>query len=214
MPQINLLAPTSKKRTAREKSFELPKVDVVALSKSVVPATVPLLVVLVSISVVLFVISGRKGVELERLNKKSQSVSINPQELVEFNNRKAALEKKIALLTSLSAHKSLWVEELDDISNCLPKGVWLTEILVEKKNYSDDQKKKKEELEQSILIIKGSAIAPQIDDAVSFIGEFVNALKQKPSFAQDFSEIKLNSINKGAIGKSDVMNFELVCILL
>lgn len=215
MPQINLLSPTLSKKIKKVKTFELPKVDVPAFSSAIFTVVVPWLAFFLMVSLVLFIFAGKKSSDLERLNKKEQDLAIDPQELIKFNNRKAALQKKIALLSDLSSQKFYWADKLSDISDCLPNGVWLSEISVEqRKVFGENLPGKKEEIEQKILTIKGSAIAPQIDNAVSFIGEFVNSLKQKTAFSQDFSEIKLSAIYKGTIGKSDVMNFELTGTLL
>lgn len=214
MPQINLLSPALGKKIRKAKTFALPKVDTSALSKTVIHTTFPLFVVLLGISLILFILVSKKTIELNKLKQQEQSLAINPQELLKLNNRKTSLEKKNNLLAELSSRTFLWTDKLNDLSDCLPSGVWLTEIFLTKKKVTQENPSgKREEIEWIILSIRGSAIAPQIDDAVSFIGEFVDALKQKTSFAGDFSEIKLNAINKGTIGKTDVMNFELLCFL-
>jgi len=197
-------------------AFALPKieVDASAIAKSLAPALTPLIVVLICASLGLFYFSNQKANELAKIDKKATAVKIDPQEALKFKNQQEALEKKISLLEELSSHEFFWVDKMDDLSDCLPRGVWLNDLSLNKKKITQEVAKgKNEESEQTILTIKGSAIAQRIEDAVSYIGEFVNALKQKPSFSKDFSEIKLNAIYKGTIGKSDVMNFELVCLL-
>ena len=214
MPQINLLSPTLSKKIKKVKTFELPKVDASSLYPAIFSATIPLLVFLVIVSLVLFVLVTKKNNDLQGLINKEQDLAIDPQELVKFNSRKTALQKKISLLSDLSSQPFYWADKLSDISDSLPNGVWLTEIsLKQHKVFREISPSKKEEMEQKILTIKGSAIAPQIENAVSFIGELVNTLKQKTAFSQDFAEIKLSAIYKGSIGKSDVMNFELIGIL-
>jgi len=217
MPQINLLYPTQGKKMPKTKlAFALPKieVDASAIAKSLAPALTPLIVVLICASLGLFYFSNQKANELAKIDKKATAVKIDPQEALKFKNQQEALEKKISLLEELSSHEFFWVDKMDDLSDCLPRGVWLNDLSLNKKKITQEVAKgKNEESEQTILTIKGSAIAQRIEDAVSYIGEFVNALKQKPSFSKDFSEIKLNAIYKGTIGKSDVMNFELVCLL-
>ncbi|MFZ5800469.1 MAG: PilN domain-containing protein [Candidatus Omnitrophota bacterium] len=215
MPQINLLSPVSKKKITRKAiALELPKVDVFSLYPAVFSAVAPLFIILVLISLALFGFNLKKNNDLGKVTLKEQSLAVEPAELINLNQRKVALDKKIVLLAELSSQRFLWSAKLSDISDCLPAGVWLTDLVLSKKRTQQtsitsvaDQK------ERLVLTIKGSAVAPQIDNAVAFIGEFVNTLKSRQSFAGDFSEIKLGAIYKATIGKSDVMNFELNCFV-
>jgi hypothetical protein len=218
MPQINLLSSTLSKKPKQVKNFDLPKVDVLSLFRPVFTATIPLLAIFIVISLVLFVFAGKKSSDLAKLTEKEKGLVVDPQELVKLNQRKSALQKKIALLSELSSQNFYLVDKLNDINDCLPNGVWFSQISLEQRKAAPVSSGTTVKMEDAVdrvghrfLTIKGSAIAPQIDDAVSFIGEFVNTLKQKTAFSQDFAEIKLNAIYKSSIGKTDVMNFELVC---
>lgn len=215
MAQINLLSPVSKKKITRKAlSLELPRIDVFSLYPVILSAVVPLLVILSLVSLGLFGLGIKKKGDLDKISQKEQTLAVDPDKLIGMNQRKAALKKKIVLLTELSFQHFPWSVKLSDISDCLPGGVWLTELILEKKRTQQANIiLGTEAKEQLVFTIKGSAVAPQIDNAVAFIGEFVNTLKSRKSFAQDFSEIKLGAIYKATIGKSDVMNFELHCFV-
>jgi Tfp pilus assembly protein PilN len=212
MPQINLLAPTSNKEAAKKaKSVDLPWLNLLVAFRSALVSAIPLTLICGLISVGLFVVKDRKDSELKTIQQREASLTVNPQELSEWKKREVTLKKKISLLSELSSPGFSRSTKLLEINDYLPEGVWLSEIYLGKSGQSWETTAGARR--QTVLIIKGSAVAPQIDNAVALVGEFVTSLKRSQSFSRDFSEIKLNAIYKSSIGRTDVMNFELVCYL-
>ena len=216
MPQINLLPTATKKRVPKffpaGGSLELSELAPLIIFRSSVCAGICILLWLV----LLFGLS-RKEKALVILTEKVSVLATNPEAIEKLKKERAVLEKKVRVIENLSSRKFFWYEKLDLIARLIPEGVWLTEM------YSNEERTQPQEEADSsgnqlsaldtvtVLVIKGMAFAPKIQNAVGLIGNFITSLQSTESFAKDFAEIKLNTATKGAIGSTDVMNFDFLC---
>jgi len=217
MPQINLLTAGSKKKVVKSFSFggvttEFDQVFPAIFFRSFFGAGVCL-----ALWVALLFGVSEKEKALRLLKEKVSVLASNPEAIGKLTKERNTLQEKIKLIEALSSRKFFWYEKLNLLAGLIPDGIWLTEI-----NTRDDKTRRKNTRgalsnqpdnldEKTVFVIKGTAAAPKIQDAVGLIGTLISSLQSKESFSGDFSEIKLNTATKGSIGGTDVMNFDFVC---
>ena len=86
--------------------------------------------------------------------------------------------------------KIAWSQKLNDISDRIPRGVWLNKLSFDNK----------------ILIIDGSAVSKAKDEMIS-LGNFVENLKTTPSIIDNLDNIDLGSYQRRQIKVVEVMDF-------
>ena len=217
MPQINLLVPGSKKKVLTVASVKEPMVELKEIAPAVIPRSLIFLGVGILIWVVLVIGVSRNERILLNLEEKVKVLSANPKEIQRLKNERAALEKKVKLIDKLSSRKFLWFEKFRLIATLIPDGVWLTDIyskeekITAREPATGDNNQSTDLGEKTILVIKGTAVANTIQDAVSLVGDFIKNLQANQDFSKDFAEIKLNTATKTTIGGMDVMRFDFLC---
>lgn len=86
----------------------------------------------------------------------------------------------------------LWAKLLNDISDCVPKGVWIREI----------------NFKMGVLLINGSAVS-KVKEEMMIINNFVALLKDKPSVKDNFLGIDVDSIAHRDNSALSVADFSL-----
>ena len=219
MPQINLLSPvsTARKRDREQKAVASIKISSPKLSgiihfpDNAVRNISICAGVLFVIWLFLFINVKVKQGALAKLEKEVTALAADPKEMENLRNERAALEQKVKLIDSLSSRKFFWFEKLAYLADLIPGGIWLTDASSRQERITPSSDPASFE-ETTVFVIKGTAVAYKIDDAVTLIGEFIKNLQNSENFAKDFKEIKLNNIAKGTIGGLDVMQFDLMCV--
>jgi len=98
---------------------------------------VPLLCSLILLATVLFVgwrfwsarqLDARLGDEIQRAEQEAQSLRTVLQQVQQFEQRKAQLQQRVALIEELRQGQSAPVHMLDEISRAVPDRLWLTEL--------------------------------------------------------------------------------------
>ena len=228
MPQINLISPVPKKSerssapsdSSTHHLFGLEEVRIPLIKHSVICAAVLSLVwIFLSINV------HSKTTSLNNIKDEVKALETNPKEIESLRSERAALEKKVKLIDSLSSRKFFWHEKLSLIGDLILDGIWMTDISSKKERVliKDSKNKppkgnKKNKAdpavyeERTVLIVRGTAVAYKIQDAVIQVGNFIKLLQNNDDFAKDFREIKLNTTSKGTFGGLDVMIFEIQCV--
>lgn len=101
------------------------------------------------------------------------------------------LQSKINSIEKVTTQKRiLWSQKLNDISDCMSRGVWLNKI----------------SLDQKILLIDGSAVSKIKDEMVS-VGNFTANLKGKKSFMTGLDGVELGSIQRRQVKAVDLVDF-------
>jgi Tfp pilus assembly protein PilN len=104
-----------------------------------------------------------------------------------------ALQKKMFSLKPISSARGIeWGKLMNEISDSLPKGVWLREI-----RYDKDQ-----------VMIRGSAVS-KTNDEVILAGNFVSALKEKPVVKEQFTGLQVDSIERRENAALSIVDFLL-----
>jgi hypothetical protein len=108
------------------------------------------------------------------------------------NELKGLQTKMNALRPITSAQELLWSELLNDISDSVPKGVWLREVL----------------LDNGMLTIYGSVVSKMKNEMVE-AGNFVAALKERPTISKYFTGVDVDSIQRRENSAVSVADFSL-----
>lgn len=176
-------------------------------------------------SIQIIVVNGRLS-HLEREWKELLPVTEETSALME---KKQQLEERVMIVETLTKGRLLWAKKLNQLSNLIPEGVWLSSISLESKvemvpskqpvkakgkGGSDETQAQAsvsmEKKETKVLVIRGSTVSlKKGEEIVDLVGAFINRMKEDESFFKDFSSIELGPGQRGAIGGVDIWNFEL-----
>jgi type IV pilus assembly protein PilN len=73
-------------------------------------------------------LDARLGDEIQRAEQEAQSLRTVLQQVQQFEQRKAQLQQRVALIEELRQGQSAPVHMLDEISRAVPDRLWLTEL--------------------------------------------------------------------------------------
>ncbi|HOW35909.1 MAG TPA: hypothetical protein PL155_05805 [Candidatus Omnitrophota bacterium] len=215
MPQINLLAQPAKKKKeiAVKPTFASDsKADISDVKPVLIFRCSICLGIIFLIWLPLFINIFLKEGRLKKLTQEVGSLSTSPEEMDKIKKEKVGLEKKIALITELSSRDFLWHRKLDLLADLIPSGIWLTDIYTKKEAGSSRLNPKTGgTTEKVFLVVRGTAVASRIEDAVLLVKNFVENVKSNKEFSKDFAEITSSNIAKSTFGGLDVMRFDLLC---
>ena len=120
----------------------------------------------------------------ERLLPQKAQADITINELRSLQSRLSAIDK-------IKTEKRIfWSQKLNNISDLIPRGVWLNKI----------------SFKESILLIDGSAVSKMKDEMVN-VGNFVSNLKSKDTLIAGLQNIELGSIQRRQVKLIDVVDF-------
>ncbi len=104
-----------------------------------------------------------------------------------------AIQAKMNTLRPITSAQGLsWAQLLNDISDTIPKGIWLREIVFDK----------------GTLTVYGSAVS-KIQNEMVDVGNFVAALKEKPGIKNNFTGVDVDSIQRRENAAVSVADFSL-----
>ena len=171
------------------------------------------------------VVANRKISHLEREWKELLPITEETAMLIE---KKRQLEERGTVLDALMKGRFLWAKKLNQISNLVPEGVWLSNISLGTKvemvpskqsakakgkvagDETQPQPPPLEKKEIKVLVIRGSTVSVKKgEEIVDLVGTFINRLREDETFFKDFSSIELGPGQRGMIGGIDIWNFEL-----
>ena len=135
----------------------------------------------------------RKHQILELLEKEK---NIMPQKtsVEAINSEIAVLKVKLNALDDITKRRFLWSRKLNELSDLVLPGIWFNRIGAELDNN---------------LTIEGSVISKN-EEAMASVGKFIKNIKDAKLFFGDFSDIKLESVQRKNIDKKDVVEFKIV----
>ncbi|HOY09365.1 MAG TPA: PilN domain-containing protein [Candidatus Omnitrophota bacterium] len=191
MIEINLVPPQlKKKKKARSAAHE----PAAGLSKHAVIGYASLLIVLLALGAgaLQFMISMKLA---ERKRLMSELAELVPQKIntERYTGQIKELNGKLAPLEKILGNRDfMWSQKLNEISDNLPRGVWLTKM----------------QLEQGVLLINGSAVSKTQTEMIG-VHSFNTSLKDNDAFMKDFSEIELEYIKSRTINGTPVADFTI-----
>ena len=188
MIEINLLPEKMRKQKKTYLKLDLKMMgEFKMLAGGVLVGVLILLLVLLSIG---SAVRKRQTIKLMRVEEK-----IGPQKVqAEAVNKEASILKmKMAALDGITKRRFLWAEKLNGLSGLVLPGIWFTRI-------STDSYER--------LIIEGSAISKE-EKAMATVGKFMKNIKENSPFFKDFSDIKLETVQRKSIDERDVVDFRI-----
>lgn len=225
MIEINLLPDGRKKKETHFKKIDLSKLSL--NSVPVLSLAAGVFAVLITLQVILFFIGiYGKGV-LTSLDKQYKEELPKSKEAAALKAQVDAVNKKIKAIDELMVKRFGWAKKLNDLSDSVTAGIWLTELsynekLTERpvpsgasapkaKAAAGPSKPAVEKVVLKYLIISGFASTIG-EEGTALIGKFIKGLKDNDSFYSDFSDIELGAIKRDRLEDQEVMSFKLTCL--
>ncbi len=189
MIDINLVPENlrkKKKSSALPSSLNVPQEIVVGLVGGLLALLLLVHIVLQSVIFFQFIQHARYNKEWEVLKPEKD----NTDKIISDLRVMRAKIKGIEGLTT--AKRILWSQKLNNISDSLPREIWLTKIF----------------LEDKILTVEGSAVSKNQDQMVS-VGNFTSNLKAQKTFMKDFSSLEVGVIQRRKIQATELADFSV-----
>lgn len=216
MIEINLLPAEKRKRLKKPLSFELEP-----LKGKLVPIACGAVGLLLVTYLIIWLAVGIKSHSLQVLNKRWDEIQPQKKEAEMLKAQTEDLGAKTGILNDLLTRQFLWSEKLNQLSDSMISGVWLTRLSVEQKSMevhgkapvSKSSRKKVEEVQTILkraLVLRGSAITLE-EEATATVGKFMKSLRENEDFFKDFEKIELGTIRSRKIKDVEVMDFSLEC---
>jgi len=190
MIEVNLL-PKELRKPARKVNIELPDVKFV-------PIAIGLVALIIFIQLALSFTVNAKRRRVVELEKKWSDLRPKKEEVLVIDRQVNALGDRLNSISDIKKTSVSWARKLNALSDSLIPGMWLTSLTVE-----DDSGRR-------YLSIRGN-ISSFWKDETAMIGKFMKTLKENRSFAKDFEEIKLDTIQQKTVKDSEVMDFSIKC---
>jgi len=189
MIEINLLPEELRKRKKIDLKFDLEMVGRVKfLAGGIFTGALVLLILL------LFVGSSVRKKQIIGLMMKEQAMSQEKTRAEEANKEILSLMARMSELDEITKRKFSWSRKLNELSDLVLPGIWLTRI------YTDSENR---------FIIEGSVISKK-EEAMATVGKFMKDIREGRLFFKDFSDIKLESVQRKGAGDRDVVDFRIV----
>ncbi len=152
---------------------------------------------LVFAHVLLLAAQSAQGVRLGLVKVRWERLLPDRNRIDAIGTELRGLRKKVTTITDIaSARTGLWSRKMNVLSDALSKGVWLKKI----------------NLDSGTLTLEGSAFSKTQSEIVT-VGNFVAGLKKEGAFADDFSSIEVQSIQRGKRGPTEVVDFVITAKL-
>lgn len=187
MIEINL-APDNirkkRKKTFFPKALSIPREAIIGLVGG-------LIVLLVLVHILLQVMIFVKYAQHLREKKRWESILPEKEKVDVVLTELRTLRNKLNAIRQVTTEERIsWAHKLNNISDSVPRGLWLNKI----------------SLGEKILLIDGSVVSRNKDEIVS-VGNFVTNLKKHKSFMKGLENIEVGSIQKRNIKTVEVADF-------
>lgn len=223
MIEINLLPDEFKKRKRAA-----PKIGVKNINLEKIPL-IKIAIITVSVVVIIQLIVSGMGLLgnaiLSSLEKNYKEILPQKEQAQQLKAQISRMSKKVVSIDELMVKRSSWAKRLNDLSDSMTPGVWLTQLeydekLTEKPKSSAAAVKGKngaegkpvmEKVLERYLIISGSA-SNTGEEGTALVGRFIKNLKENPAFYSDFSDIELGAIKREQVSGQEIMTFKITCL--
>lgn len=142
-----------------------------------------------------------KGASLKRLNSRWQLLKSQGTEIEDLNTKMKAAKKVVLPVRQLIEGRIYWSRKLNQLSDRMTPGIWLTGLTVNTQGSSD----RKSGYGGSVHL-QGYAAA-LYGDETALVGEFIKALQEDEEFIRSFDSVELNSMTRETLAGNAVMNF-------
>ncbi|MFC1667733.1 PilN domain-containing protein [Candidatus Omnitrophota bacterium] len=131
--------------------------------------------------------------QIVRLTVEEQRTAAQKSQVEAVDKEISILKTKMNALGDITRRRFLWSKKLNELSDLVLPGIWLTRI------YTDSEER---------LMIEGSVISKK-GKAMASVGKFMKNIRERGSFFQDFSNIKLETVYQRSAEVRDVVDFEI-----
>ena len=227
MIQINLLP--EKLRKKERKKLDLPQLSFLPTVTAVVAGLVILHALLGALIIFKRQSAKRIDASLAKIAPQKQEYDAIKASIDEATLKQDAIDK-------LMAKRLLWSKKLNEISDSIVPGIWLSKLSIEGSSGQKKQKKAKapasdtigqptadaggkdkkkalparEEKPVTYLVLEGYA-SGLAGEEMATVGKFINSLKGNKGFFEDFTEIKIDTMQRQPIKDAEAMNFKIFC---
>jgi len=225
MIEINLLP-----EELRKKESALKKIDIMAAvlrNVSFAKFAVIIFAALALVHILLFTFGMVNKMKFEAFSEKRKLLGDGEKDAMALKLKSDIMNEKKAAIDQLMVKRFEWSNKLNDLSDSLTAGIWLSELSYNERDVEmpgqkarDDEsgtaggKEKARAPDKRTLkymTISGYA-ASKGEEGTASIGKFIKALKANEGFYRDFSDIELGSIKRDKIEGQDVMSFSITCL--
>ncbi|MBU1932853.1 MAG: PilN domain-containing protein [Candidatus Omnitrophica bacterium] len=189
MIEINLLPEDLRKQKKMDFKLDLEVIGKVKFLAGGVFAGIVIFII-----IFLFAGSSIRKKQIIGLMMKEQAISAEKTRAEEANKEIIFLMAKMTELDEIMKRKFNWSRKLNELSDLVLPGIWLTRI------YTDAEDR---------LIIEGSVVSKK-EEAMATVGKFMKDIRENESFFRDFSNMKLESVQRKGTGDRDVVDYRVV----
>lgn len=223
MIEINLLPEELKK-----KESPLKKIDITAAiirNVSFTKLAVIIFGTLAAIHILMFGAGLVSKVRFSVLSGKYSQISGKEKDAIALKARSETISSKKSAIDELMIKRLEWAKKLNDLSDSMVAGIWLTGLSLNEKSVDDvvskpkepsdaaDAKKKKGLKKRVIKYMSISGYAySKGEEGTASIGRFIKSLRASESFYRDFNDVELGSIKRDKFEDQDVMSFSITCL--
>jgi Tfp pilus assembly protein PilN len=168
--------------------------------------------VLVAIHITLFSMGMKSSAAFQALTQKNNQLLPRQREYEALKAEVGLTSRKAAAIDALMANRFSWAKKLNDLGDSITQGIWLTDLSYEEKLTEIPAQAKTPARKANVGYLNISGYASSMgEQGTALIGKFITSMKENPSFFNDFSEIKLESIKTERYMDQEVMNFKITC---
>ncbi|MFA5060375.1 MAG: PilN domain-containing protein [Candidatus Omnitrophota bacterium] len=188
---INLLPPDLRKKRGSKTSKDAIG-NITNIPKEMVFGLVGgLFFLLVVFNLLLFVVTCFKWVQYSRGNKQWEIIALDKKKVDSVLGEMRSLQSKIASVEKVTTGKRIcWAQKLNELSNNIPKGVWLNKI----------------SLSEKVLLIDGSSVSKVGEEMIS-VGNFASNLKNQKTFMNGLKNVEVGSIQRRKVQSIEIADF-------
>jgi len=191
MIEINLLPEEMRKKRQPQFKLDLEMEKVKVIGGAAAAGVLIILVLFCMMS------SFIRKKQAQRLLLKEQNFAQDTLDVEMINKEIVTLKAKMNMMDGVTSRRFLWAEKLNYLSDLILPGIWFTRI--------------RTDLEDK-LVVEGSVISKQ-EEAMATVGKFMKNVRDNQAFFKDFSNIKLESVQRKSIDERDVVDFRIVLYL-
>jgi Tfp pilus assembly protein PilN len=131
--------------------------------------------------------------QINKLLTKEKGFSYRLSQIEGVNKEISVLKVKMSVLDELTKRRFLWARKLNQLSDLMLPGIWLTHV------YTDSENR---------FMIEGSVISKSEEEMAS-VGKFMKNIKEDVEFFKDFRNIKLESVQRNNRNNMDIVDFKI-----
>lgn len=165
--------------------------------------------ILLAFFLFLLAIVGGQEMALTKTEKELGRLDSDRRGIKELKADIRFLQSQSQTAEGLLKHSLLWSKKMNQASDLLQSGIWLTKLELQSRSISSEKRELKGD---AALLIQGRVYSRDREEA-AVVGKYISALKGNEDFFKDFEDIRLENVQSRLLGGVSVSEFTLVCSL-